>query len=135
MPAGMRMRLAVHLAQPFNTHMSVYLGSRQALVSEHLLHNADIRAVIDQMRCEGMPERMRADLLRNSGFSHVLFYYHCNSALGNPASAKINQQGVCRIGIILISPDILQRQILGEGLHRPSAEVYDPVLAALSPGL
>ena len=48
----MRMRLAVHFLQPVHADMRVNLCAGQALVAQHLLHNAQVRACIQHMRRE-----------------------------------------------------------------------------------
>jgi len=56
-----RMKRAMHLAQVAFGEMSVDLRGRDVAVAEHLLHGAQIRAALEQMRGEAMAQGMRAD--------------------------------------------------------------------------
>src|SRR3954447_3624610 len=61
---GVRMRGEVELAPPAVAHVRVELGRREIRVAEHLLHRAEIRAALEQVRREGVAEQVRVDPLR-----------------------------------------------------------------------
>src|SRR5437899_7721104 len=60
----MWMRLVVQLASAPVGYVGVELGGREIGVPEHLLHAAQIRAALEQMRGERVPEEVRVDPLR-----------------------------------------------------------------------
>src|SRR3569832_1440410 len=66
-----RMMLTVHLFQTLAGHVSVDLRSRQITVTQQHLYDAQVRAVIEQMRGERVPQGMRRELLGNTGFTGV----------------------------------------------------------------
>src|SRR4029078_8894471 len=56
------MELAVHLAQTLARDLGVDLRGRDVGMAEHGLHRAQVGAAFEEMRGEGMPQAMRADL-------------------------------------------------------------------------
>ena len=56
------MRLLVGLSHTLGREVRVHLGRRQRLVSQQLLHRPEVRAVVQQVRGEAVPERVRADV-------------------------------------------------------------------------
>ena len=54
------MALIVDFFKPGDTYVGVYLGRGQAGVAQQLLHTAQIRAPVQQVRGEGMPQRVGA---------------------------------------------------------------------------
>src|SRR5271166_5226235 len=56
-----RMKRAMHFAQVALGEMRVNLRGGDVAVTEHLLHRAQIGAAFEQMRCETMPQGVRAD--------------------------------------------------------------------------
>ena len=62
--------------------MRVYLRGGDAFMTQHLLDNPDIRAVLNKMSGEGMAESVRRDFLAHSCQTcHALDCLEC----GNPA--------------------------------------------------
>ena len=57
--SGAGVRLLVHLLQPLDAGMRVYLGRGDRRVAEQLLHRAQIGAGVQQVSCEGVPQRVR----------------------------------------------------------------------------
>ena len=57
--------LPVQLFQALASHVRVDLRSRQIAVAQEHLHDAQVRAVIEQMSRERMPQRMRRKLFRD----------------------------------------------------------------------
>ena len=56
-----RMREFVHRTQPFRADLRVHLRRRNIGVSQELLHDPQIRAVLQQVTCEGVTQHMRTD--------------------------------------------------------------------------
>lgn len=56
--SGMRSR--VTLLQPLRRHVCVQLGGAETRVAEQFLHGAKVCPAVEQMRCRGVPERVRA---------------------------------------------------------------------------
>lgn len=52
--------------------MCIYLGSQDALMPQHLLHDPQVRPVLYQMSGERMPEGMRGNLLVHTGEKRLL---------------------------------------------------------------
>jgi hypothetical protein len=50
----------------------VRLRRRQAAVPKQLLNTAQIRAGLEQMRCERMPQGVRTDVIKHAGARHRL---------------------------------------------------------------
>src|SRR5947207_15841570 len=71
-PLRARMKLAMHSLQPLLIDMGVNLCRRYVGVAQHLLDDSQIRAVAKQMRCEAVPEKVRLDVLFQSGPVRVL---------------------------------------------------------------
>ena len=66
------MKLAMHSLQPLLIDMGVNLCRRYVGVAQHLLDDSQIRAVAKQMRCEAVPQKVRIDVLFQSGPLRVL---------------------------------------------------------------
>ena len=71
-PLRARMKLAMHCLQPLLIDMGVNLCCRYVGVAQHLLDDSQIRAVAEQMRCETVAEKVRIDVLFQSGPLRVL---------------------------------------------------------------
>src|SRR4051794_37006485 len=67
------MMLRVKLLQPFASDMGVDLRRRYIRVPEQDLHDTKIGAVIEEMRCEGMPQRVRRNGCIQRGARSVAF--------------------------------------------------------------
>ena len=63
----------MHSLQPLLINMGVDLCRRYVRVTQHLLDDSQIRAIAEQMRCEAVPQKMRIDVLFQSGALRVLF--------------------------------------------------------------
>ena len=53
--------------------VGVDFGGEDALVTEHFLHDAQVGAVLDQVRGEGMPEGVRRNLLAHACNERLFF--------------------------------------------------------------
>ena len=63
----------MHSLEPLLIDMRVDLGRRYVRVAQHLLDDSQIRAVAEQMRCEAVPQKVRINVLFQSGALRVLF--------------------------------------------------------------
>src|SRR5690348_18183814 len=59
--SGARMCLAIHVEQLRGVHVRVPLRRRELHVSKQLLDRAKVGAALEQVRCERVPQRVRAD--------------------------------------------------------------------------
>src|SRR3569833_1359478 len=66
-----RVVLTVHLFQTLASHVCVDLCSRQITVTQQHLYDAQVRAVIEQMRGERVPQGMRRELFGYTGLTGV----------------------------------------------------------------
>lgn len=62
----------MHSLEPLLVDMGIDLGSRYVRVAQHLLDDSKIRAVAEEMRGEAMPQKMRINVLFQSGVLRVL---------------------------------------------------------------
>ena len=60
-------------AEAIAGHVRVNLGGADAGVAEQFLDDAQVRAVLQQMRREAVPEHVRGDIARRSGPAHASF--------------------------------------------------------------
>jgi hypothetical protein len=68
-----RMKLAMHSLEPLLIDVSIDLSRRYVRMAEHLLDDSKICAVAEQMRCEAVPQKVRINVLFQSGVLRVLF--------------------------------------------------------------
>lgn len=61
----------MHSLQPLLVDVGVNLCRRYVGVAQHLLDDSQIRAVAKQMRCEAVPQKVRIDVLFQSGSLRV----------------------------------------------------------------
>jgi hypothetical protein len=68
-----RMKLAMHSLKSLLIDMRVNLCRRYVRVAQHLLDDSKIGSVAEQMRCEAVPQKVRINVLFQSGALRVLF--------------------------------------------------------------
>src|SRR5882724_8543907 len=66
-----RVMLTVQLFQTLTSHVRVNLGRRQITVTQQHLHDAQVGAMIEQMRGERVPQSMRRKLFGDIGLAGV----------------------------------------------------------------
>ena len=66
------MKLSMHNLEPLLVDMGINLCGRYIRVAEHLLDNSKIRSIAEQMRGEAVPQKMRINVLFQSGVLRVL---------------------------------------------------------------
>ena len=76
------MRLAVNVLELFFDEVRIDLRGRNIGVTQHFLNRMEIRAVLEQMRCERMAERVRRDGLFNPLFRRVEGLYRREKSKG-----------------------------------------------------
>ena len=79
---GARMKLAMHSLEPLLIDVGIDLGRRYVRVAQHLLDDSKIRAVAEKMRGEAVPQKMRINVLFNSGVLRVLLNDLPNACCG-----------------------------------------------------
>ena len=65
------MSLLINAFQPLGTDMSVDLRGTQILMPEHLLHTAQIRSGIEQMRGKAVAQFVRRKIRRQSSLKQI----------------------------------------------------------------
>ncbi len=87
------MKRVVHLPQPGFEHVRVDLRRRQVGVAEHGLDRAQIRAALEQMRRERVPEHVRAEVRADAGLAAVGLQELPESTARQPAAAaRVDEQ-------------------------------------------
>jgi hypothetical protein len=71
-PLRSRMKLAMHSLQPLLIDMRVDLCRGYVGVAQHFLDDSQIRAIAEQMCCEAVPQKVRINVLFQSGPLRVL---------------------------------------------------------------
>lgn len=68
------MKLPMDSFKPLLIDMRINLRCRNVGVTQHFLNNAEIGAVPEEMRREAMPEKVRVNILLQSGPPRVFFH-------------------------------------------------------------
>ena len=68
------MKALVHLAQTLAADVRVYLGGADVGMPQQLLNDAQVRAMLEQMRRKTVPQHVRRDIARNSCALRPLLY-------------------------------------------------------------
>ena len=63
----------MHSLEPLLIYMGINLRRRYVRMAQHLLDNSKIGAVAEQMRCKAVPQKVRINVLFQSGALRVLF--------------------------------------------------------------
>src|SRR5438094_7912692 len=87
------MRLIVNVDQLLDGYLSVLLRGRQAYVPEHLLDRAQVCALGQEVRGEGVPQRMRARLEVGAEPPDVFLHQAVDRPGREPASTGVQEQG------------------------------------------
>src|SRR5271157_3848023 len=86
------MRAVVHLHHVLDRKLSVSLRGRQALVAEHLLDGAQVSALLQHVRAEGVPQSVWMNVGREPARNGDLLDDAANAASGQTASAQVDEQ-------------------------------------------
>ena len=90
---GPRMGLIVDMYHLLDRKLSVALRGRKALVAEHLLNRAQVRALFQHVSSERMPQGVWMHIRRQAFGHRDLLDDPAHAAGGEPAAAKVDQQG------------------------------------------
>ena len=85
------MRRRVRFLQALDRDVGVDLRCRKAGVTEQRLHASQIRAVIEQMRCETVPQFVRTERDRNGRVPQISFQHQPDRTWRNSAARFINK--------------------------------------------
>src|SRR4029077_21126702 len=125
-----RVMLGVQLLEPLARHVRVDLCGRKIAVPEQHLHHAQVRAVIEQVRGEGVPEGMRGELLGDPGLARVALD-DVPEGLARHASATTRREEVVRLALVQDLATGAAAEFL-ERTHRLLAEWDEPLAIALA---
>ena len=87
---GTRMRLVVRRLQPLRRQVRVDLRRAQRLVAQQLLNRAQVRAVLQKVRGEGVAERVGADVRIKAGGDQVLVELAADRAAGKSLAVLVD---------------------------------------------
>ena len=90
---GPRMSLFINLQQTRGADVGIDLSRDQTLVSQKFLDAANIRAGVQQMRGETVPQRVGRSASIEPGFLDVLFQHPSDASRRNPATETIGEYG------------------------------------------
>ncbi len=76
--------------------MGIDLSCENALVSEHLLHNAEVSPVLYEMRSERMAESMRRNLLGDACKHCVMLHHIEYGDPAEPGSPAVEKKDIIR---------------------------------------
>src|SRR6185437_9981976 len=101
-------------AQVFAVQVGVDLGRGDTLVTEHLLHGAEIGAAFDQVGRERMPEGMGRDTFGNPRLPDKVFQQEEDHHPGEPATPAVEEKDVFVTGfrrhmhpdLVLVDADV-----------------------------
>src|SRR5258705_1806313 len=121
------MRFIVDLQQMASVDVSVSLRRRQAGVPEQLLDGPEVRAPLQEMRGEAVPQGMGADPSCKCHGFHALRDEQAYGSIAEAASPRVDEQGV-RPGTRLAA----DREIRVDRGPRATAKGDDPFLSAFT---
>ena len=105
------------------------LRRRQALVAQKFLDASQIRAPIEQVRCEAVPQRVRCRLSVEAG-QHQIFIQHPPDAARREPFAELIQEK--RIAVLVLRIELPNFQPFIERFDRVLAQWADTFFTALS---
>lgn len=124
--------LVVDLFELLRGEVGIDLSSRKRLMAEQLLNASQIGAVIEHMRREAVPERMRADIRVEAGHLQVFIHLSANAAGAEAPAVLINEEDI-RIEIgVAGGPFVSEFHIVLDDLQGGGADWRDSLFFALS---
>jgi len=105
------------------------LRRRQALVAQKFLDTSQVRAPIEQVRCEAVPQRVRCRLSVEAG-QHQIFIQHSPDAARREPFAELIQEK--RIAVLVLRIELPNLQPFIERFDRVLAQWADAFFTALS---
>jgi len=91
-------RLSIDLEQLRGVHVRVALRRRQLHVPEQLLDRAQVGACLQEVRREGVPQRVRADAESRAAGRDVTRDEALDTATGQPRAAEIHKERLSPLG-------------------------------------
>src|SRR5829696_298340 len=125
-----RMRPEVDVLQPLAGQVCVELGRRDVGVPEHLLDRAEVAAAGEQVRREGMTQRVRAHAVREAGRHGVAADDLVEALTSQLAAAEVNEQ--MRLGRALDERGAAALEVHAERPERRLADRDQALLRALA---
>src|SRR5690349_7829514 len=110
--------------------MGIKLRGADARMAEHLLDDAQVRAVLEQMCGETMPEHMRGDVLADAALFHAIFNVQPHRGCGESCAAPGEEHVSGRFGFYQARSAHFQVAI--QTLDRGSTDRHDSLLVSLS---
>src|SRR5579871_1603681 len=87
------MKRVIHGSQPGFEHVCINLGRRDIRMAEHRLNGAQIRAALEQMRRERMPQHVRTEMRTNAGGRAVRFQQFPESeSRQSPSASRVEEE-------------------------------------------
>lgn len=126
----MRMRLEVDLAATAVGHVRVALRRAEVGVPEHLLNGAEVGATFEQVRREGVAEKVRVDAARLEPGSIGELSQDEESARARQGAAADVQEELRSVATIQMRP--AEGEIPAHGLCRRAPERYQALLVSLA---
>ena len=154
------MAFRVHLEQLRGVDVRVALRRAQARVAEQFLDHTQVGAALQQVRGEGVAQRVRADPPARAAGSHVAPHEAIDASRRQPPTAEVQEQRITPPLTVRLKADITgtsaaavsvaarsgvsgcsrscrdQRlpilEVLAHRLRRAGVERHDPLLAALT---
>src|SRR5436190_943556 len=134
-----RVRLLIHLLEPLDARVGVDLGRGDRRVAEQVLHGAEIGARIEQMRSEGVAQRVDGETrvlvdLVEEPRDDLLHHAHADALSG--ARQEIRPALDSRAGAAPVAEEVVAlRLVVAQGEHGVIAYRHDALLPALPPHL
>ena len=113
------MELLVNTAQVFPINMRIDLGGRDVDVAEHLLDRTEVRPTLEQVRGEGMPQRMRRNRLGDSRLLHVFAEDLPRAHPGQRLPARIQEENALPFPFLQLGPELPEIDRRCANLFRP----------------
>src|SRR6266404_431613 len=89
---GPGMGLVVRVLHSLRGQVRVDLRGAQRLMAQQLLHAAEVRAVVEQVRGEAMPQRVRADRRVQADLLEVLVELAADRARAEAAAVLVHEE-------------------------------------------
>src|SRR5262245_41812141 len=123
---GARVGPEVDVLQALARQVGVELGGGHVRVAQHLLDGAEVAAAGEQVRREGVAQRVRAHLVREPGGDGVATDDLVQALPGEPAAAEVDEQ--VRLGGALYQPGAAALEVDAERLQRRLPDRHDALL-------
>src|SRR5678816_3741363 len=120
-----RMRSPIHVEQLRRIHMRIPLRRRQRDVAEQFLDRAQVGTALEQMRREGVPQRVRADPEPRTAQTDVAGHQPLHASARQAGTPEVNEQRVTLCLRALRALRVL-RVLRGSQLAEQRIPVFQP---------